>query len=222
MRPATLKVAEHHHGPGETLRADASGVGAHGQDERRSGFVVELNAGVVAPVSDLHAGEGHVPVGRAEHVGGARRGEDEVADVVEGGAHGCIVSGVRGVCVGLEVDFRGAFRDARRLQVDPGERPKATRRMVEVENVIAPLVLATGLAESHVVRVQAEGLDERGVTGSEANDDVAIGLAVLEHHPPAVKRGDDDGGAGGEDVAGGVKWCDHARIVTKSMGVCVA
>jgi hypothetical protein len=144
-----------------------------------------------------------------------------------GGAvlHGCIVPGVRGVCVGLVVDFRGAFRDARRLQVASVERAEATRRVVEVENVIAPLVLATGLAEGHVVRVQAEGLDERGVTGSEANDDVAIGLAVLEHHPPAVKRGDDDGGAGGDDEGGFGEGGDHgahASIVTKSRGVCVA
>ena len=99
MSPSALKVAQDHHGPGETLRGDASGVVAHGQDERCSGFVVELDAGVVAPVSDLHAGEGHVPVGRAEHVGGARGGEDEVGSGLEGGAHASIVTKSRGVCV---------------------------------------------------------------------------------------------------------------------------
>ena len=106
--------------------------------------------------------------------------------------------------------FRGAFRDACRLQVDAAERTEATRRVVVVEDVIAPLlILANGLA----IGVQPERLDERRVASAEADDDVAVTLAVLEHHPPAVKRGDDDGGAGGKDVAGGIKWCDHARIL---------
>ncbi len=92
VSPSARKVAEHHHGPGEPLRGDTRRVRSNGQDERRSGFVVELDAGVVAPVGDLHAGEGHIPVGRAEHVGGARGGEDEFGSGVEGGAHASIVA----------------------------------------------------------------------------------------------------------------------------------
>ena len=111
----------------------------------------------------------------------------------------------------LVINFRGAFGNACRQQVDPAERPEPASREVEVEDVIGPLV---GLPNGLAIGLATVDHDERGVPSAEALDDLAVGLTVLEDDPAAVEGRDDDGGArSGEDEASGVEWCDHAGMI---------
>lgn len=149
----------------------------------------------------------HRPV-HAEN--GAREGSDPKHGGEEaefgGGVHGCIVSGVRGVCVGLVVDFRRILRDARAEEVDPAERAQPARRTIPVENAVGPLV---GDAHGFGFRGEPVGADEGQVPRSHAGDDFAVALPVLEDDPAGVEGRTDGGGASGDDEGGFGEGGDH-------------
>lgn len=112
------------------------------------------------------------------------------------------------------INFRGRFGNASRQQVDPVVGSEATCAVVPVEDIIGPFV---GAADGVDFGLHGVSLQDRRVAGAEALDHLAVGLAVLQADPAAVKgRHDDAGAGGGEDEAGGVEWCDHAGIVPDS------
>jgi len=83
------------------------------------------------------------------------------------------------------------------------EGTESAGRVVEVDDIVLRKVRGLRFADGANITAGAVGANDGGIAGADAADTGAIVLAVLDAHPPGIKRGVEErcavGGAGGRE-----------------------